>query len=142
MADEVGEQTARPADPAFKERKLHLRKAPHHSAEEQRLADRVCGGSEMADVVVYIVRNGGAAAPSFAMAMKARHHLELLALGPHRVVIMLAVDAKGIEPEGIAGGFGVLACHSRNRTFDVARHQHGLQPQHVYRIFEFLKRLL
>src|SRR5215831_18398157 len=100
MADEIGEETARPPNSTLQERKPHLRKSPSHAAEKERFADCIGRGCKMTDMVIDVVRNRGAAAPSFTMAVKARHYLKRLAPGPHRIVIVFAVDAESVEPEG------------------------------------------
>jgi hypothetical protein len=93
-------------------------------------------------MVIDVVRNRGAAAPSFTMTVKTRNYLKLLTFGPHRIVIVFTVDAESVEPKGIARSFRILARNCRNRPLDIARHQYRFEPQHVNRIFEFLQRLL
>ena len=43
--------------PTFEKGELHLREAPRHAAEEQRLAHGIAGLTEMADMVEDEIRN-------------------------------------------------------------------------------------
>jgi hypothetical protein len=58
MLDQIGEQLAGPADPAFEEPEIDIREAPCDAAEEEALGDRVAGGGEVADMVVGEVARG------------------------------------------------------------------------------------
>jgi hypothetical protein len=48
-------------------------------------------------VVVHVVRDRAPAAPAHARRVRGRSHAELQALRPHRVVVVLAVDAEGVQ---------------------------------------------
>src|ERR1700731_3142054 len=56
MAEQVAIQEAGPAGAAFKERHVEAREAARYTAEEHRLAGRVVGRGEMADMVVDEIR--------------------------------------------------------------------------------------
>src|ERR1700747_1336697 len=107
MFDQIGKQLARPAGAAFEEPKAQIGEAPRDAAEENGLGHRMAGGGEMADMVESEVAWPIAQAQAAAAGMEGRRDLELQALAPDRVVIVVAVEAELIEMRGEAGDFGV-----------------------------------
>src|SRR5204863_583087 len=51
MLDQVGEELAAPAHPAFQEGEVEVGEAPRHAAQEQPLGDGMAGGGEVADMI-------------------------------------------------------------------------------------------
>ena len=100
MLDQIGEQLAAPADPAFEKAEAQIGEAPRHAAEEQGLGDGMAGGGEMADMVEGEVRRRIAQAEAAAAGVEGRRDLQLAAFLPDRVVIVLAVDAELVEGDG------------------------------------------
>ena len=56
MAEQVAVQEAGPTGAAFEKRHVEAGEAARHAAEKHRLAGRVVGGGEMADMVVDEIR--------------------------------------------------------------------------------------
>ena len=96
----------------------------------------------MADMVVDVVGNRDTAAPPLARPMKGWNYLQLLALGPYRVVIVIAVDPIGIQPEGPSHRFGILLRNGGNRALDMAGQHHDPQPAFANGVFQLVDRLL
>src|SRR6266446_4923321 len=94
----------------------------------------------MTDMVVHIIGDRVAAAPSATRRMKRRRNPQLHALSPDRVVIVFAVDAKSVEPDCLAAGLGELARDRLDWPLDVTRHHHGLELELPDRVLEFLDR--
>ena len=63
---------------------------------------------------------------------------QLDTFGPYRVVVVLAVEREEVEPVGIAGRMRHRRRDRGNRTAHVPRHHDDLEPERLYRIFEFL----
>src|SRR5579875_3943988 len=141
MALEVGQQRSRPAHAAFKEQELHIGKAPRDAAQKQRLAYGLVGRRELADMVVNIVGDRNAAAPSFTWTVEGRHDLQLATSGPYRIVVVLAVDTVSIEPESPSRGLRILLRNLRHRSLDVAGQHHHLKPALADSVVQFLDRL-
>src|SRR5438093_3800158 len=80
VPDEIGVEHAAPADAALEEREVQVREASGHAAEEERLADRVARGGEVADVVVAEVRRRIAEEDRARAVVEARRNPELAAL--------------------------------------------------------------
>src|SRR6266581_19262 len=89
---EIRIEHAGPADPALEEGEVQVGEAAGHPAEEERLADGMAGGGEMADVVIAEIGRGVAQEDRPRAVVEARRDLELPALGPHGVVVVVAVD--------------------------------------------------
>ena len=142
VADQLGIERARPRHPAFEEGELDLGKTLRHAAEEQRFANRLGARGEIADVVVDVVADRAARAPSVADRMKRRRDAQLAALRPHRVVVVFAVDAESIHPVGVFRGLGMMLRDIGNRALHVTRHHDGFQAKLADDIFELVDRFL
>src|SRR6266478_4300393 len=90
---------AQPAPP-FEECHVKAREAPRYTTEEHRLAGRVVGGGEMADMVIDEIRRRQPETRAPRAGMKRRRDVEFEALRPHRVVVILAVEADHVLPHG------------------------------------------
>src|SRR5205823_686912 len=73
----------------------------------QRLGDGMAGGGEMADMVEGEVACRVAQAETAAAGMESRGDLELAALLPDQVVVVIAVEAELVIMCGKSGDFGV-----------------------------------
>ena len=142
MLDQIGEQLAAPADPAFEKAEAQLREAPGDAAEEQGLGDRMAGGGEMADMVEGEIRRRVALAIAAAAGVKGRGDLQFAAFLPDRVVIMLAVDAELVEADGKAGERRVNPLGRGQTAGDAAAEHAHLGAQLPGHEFELGQRLL
>src|SRR5205807_4459926 len=142
MLDQIGEQLAAPADAAFEKPKMHVREAPRHAAEEQRLGHGMPGGGEMADVVVGEIARAIAQPQAAAAGVEGRRHLQLAAFLPDRVVIVVAVETELVVMGGEASDFGFDALGSRKRATDAAAEHADLRAELPGNEFELLDRLL
>ena len=100
------QQDRRPADAALEEaRSCSVREAVGDAAHEQRLAQRVHALGERADVVERVVADRRERARRHVAEAAVEHgrEAELLGLGPHRVVVVGAVEAERVEPVRLAG---------------------------------------
>ena len=88
MFDQVGEELAAPADPAFEEAEPQIRETPGDAAEEEALGDRVAGGGEVADMVEREVARVVAQAKAAPAGVEGRRNAELAAFLPDRVVVV------------------------------------------------------
>src|SRR5258708_31351776 len=61
--------------------------------------------------------------------MEGRRDSEFLALRPHRIVIVLAVEAEGVHPVSEARRFGPSLGGIWNRPARVARHHHRFESK-------------
>src|SRR6266567_5965222 len=98
VPDEIRIEHAGPADPALEESEVQVREATGHPAEEERLADGMAGGGEMADVVIAEIGRGVAQEDRPRAVVEARRDLELSALGPHGIIVVVAVDPDHVVP--------------------------------------------
>ena len=100
VADEVGVERHGPGHAALEEGEAQLGEAPGHAAQEQRLGQGVLALGQVADVVVHVVGGRHPAAPPDRARVEGDRHPQLAAAGPHRVVVVGAVEAVGVEPAG------------------------------------------
>ena len=142
MANQIRVQVARPSDAAFQECKLQLRKARRYSAQEQGLAHRLAGSGEMADMVVDEIGRRRPQPEPARPRMKGRRDAQFLALRPHRVVIVLAVESNGIVPTRKACRWWHFARDRLDRTPHQAGHHHHFEPQLSHRVFQLRDRLI
>src|SRR6516225_3948843 len=98
MLDQIAEELAGPADPAFEKGKTQFREAPGDAAEENRLGGRMTGGSEMADMVVGKVGRRQAQALAARGAVEGGCDAQFHTFRPDRVVVVLAVEAEHVVP--------------------------------------------
>ncbi len=131
MADEIRVEHAGPADPALEEGEVQVGESPGDPAEEERLAHGVAGGSEVADVVVAEVRRRVAQQDGPRTVVEAGRDLELPALGPHGIVVVVAVDADHVVPLDELRRIGLLLEEGR----DGAPHE---APDHDHLVPELL----
>ena len=91
---------AGPADAALEEGDVELGEAPGHPAEEQRLAQPVHPLGEEADVVEDVAadRGEGVRRDVADAAVEDGGEAAVAQRGPHRVVVVGAVEAEGVEP--------------------------------------------
>src|SRR2546428_7132689 len=97
VADEVRVEHARPAHAALEEREVQVGEAPRDAAEEESLADGVAGGGAVADVVEAEVRGRVAQQDRAGAVVERRRELQLAALLPHGIVVVVAVDPDDVE---------------------------------------------
>src|SRR5579875_2129753 len=142
MADHVGVETGRPSDSAFEKGASELRKTPGDAAKKHRLTQRLAGRGEMADMVEHVIRDRAAAAPAHAGRMETWRDAELDALGPYRIVVVLAVEREKIEPVSVAGGMRHGRGDRGNRPAHMPRHHNHLKPERLYGILDFFDRFL
>ena len=97
-----------------------------HAAKQQGLADRFGRGREMPNMVVDEIGRGVAQtkAPSAAAGMKGRRITQFEATLPNWIVVMGAVQAKGIEPGKLIGQIRRLGLQRRNAPLYQASHHH------------------
>ena len=88
----------RPSPPRLRGSRSAARESPGHAAEEQRLAQRFVRRGEAADVVVDVAGHERDTRWYWWALWDTRGDAQLDALGPDRVVVVLAVDAIGVEP--------------------------------------------
>ncbi len=116
-------------------------KPPGDPAEEQRLAQGLAARREVADVVVDPVRRRTTEPDVGALTVGADRDPEIDAALPEGVVVVVAVDAVGVEPEGPSLGLGVRALVSRSRPGHIARNHHGPKAQLTHGILQLRDRL-
>ena len=88
----------------------------------------------MANVIVHVAGRGAPAGPAHARRVGREHGLELDDLCPERVVVVLAVDAEGVEPVGVLGHLRVvpgrvLLRDRLDRAAQVARNEGDLEAE-------------
>src|SRR5438105_11762683 len=104
MLEQIGEQLTAPADAAFQKAEAQIGEAPGHAAEEQALSDGMPGRREMADMVEGEVRRVVAQTEAAAAGVKGRRDTKLAAPLPHRVVVVIAVEAELVIEHRMARG--------------------------------------
>ena len=124
VADQIAVQAARPANPALQKRETQPGKAPGYAVHEDGLAHGLAGGGKVADVVIHKVGDRGPQPDTRRGRMKAGRDTEFYTLGPHRVVVVLAIQPQGIVPLGVAAGLGRVFGYRRHRSALEAG-QHG-----------------
>ena len=124
VADQIAVQAARPANPALQKRETQPGKAPGYPVHEDGLAHGFAGGGKVADVVIHKVGDRGPQPDTRRGRMKAGRDTEFYTLGPHRVVVVLAIQPQGIVPLGVAAGLGCAFGYRRDRSALEAG-QHG-----------------
>ena len=82
----------------FEQREPQPRKPCGHSPQEQRLGQRAARCGEVADLVEDEVGDRRAVARADARGVRAEGKAEVDRFGPHRVVVVRAVDAEGVDP--------------------------------------------
>ena len=90
----------------------------------------------MADVVVAEVRRRHAERAPPRTAVERRRDLELLALLPHRVVVVGAVEADHVVPDAEVGSVRPVLGNLGDRPVDHAIEHDGLQPEFSHRMFQ------
>src|SRR4029453_2259413 len=98
VTDEIGVKHAGPADATLQEGEVEIREAAREAPEEESLAHRVARGGEVPDVVVAEVRRRVAQENGARPVVEAGRDLELAALLPHGIVVVVAVDADHVVP--------------------------------------------
>src|SRR2546428_14148679 len=93
-------------------------------SEEERLADRVACGGEVADAVVAEVRRRVAKQHRARAVVEARRDAELAALDPDGIVIVVAVDADHAAPLDELRGGGMPPGEGRDGAAHDASHHH------------------
>ncbi len=91
------EQRARPRHAALEEPDAQLGEPVRDAGEEQRLAQRLVRRGEPVHVVVHVVRDRPGDAVLLQRAVHDGRDAELHALGPQRVVVVVAVEAEHVE---------------------------------------------
>ena len=144
MADQVRVQNTGPADAALHESKLERGESPRDAAEEERLAHRVGALREVADMVGHVVRDGAPASPSHTSLMDRRRHLELDALAPDRIVVVITIQAERVEAvrQSVREQLRVGSVHRADGPSHVAVDHHRLEAEHPHRVLELLDGLL
>ncbi len=102
MTHQVGVQRAGPPRPAFEEPEVESRKAAGDTAEEEGLGEGFLALSDRADVVVGVVGDRSPA-PKGRRGVESGGHPQLHALGPYRVVVIIAVEAEEVGPLSQSG---------------------------------------
>src|SRR5215831_7175779 len=74
--------------------------------------------------------------------MKRRCNAELLALGPKRVVVIIAVDSVYVESVGEPGSLAIFSSHYRNWPLDEAGHHCAFHSELFDGVFELFNRFL
>ena len=141
VAREVREQGPGPADTALEEQEPELGKALAHATEEERLADRGRRGREVPDVVVDGVGDRVVERRPFAGGVEARYDAEVATLRPHRVVVVLAVDAERVGPPRETGDLWRTLDQGFDRPLHVARQHHRLEAAFGDGVVELVDRL-
>ena len=136
MAHEVAQQRCGPRDAALEKAKVEIGEPSRDAAHDQRLGRRVMALAEHADVVVDVARDRAAVGPTHRRGMKTRRDVEFTALGPHRVVVVLAVVAEGVGPQRPRREVGVLLGNRGHRSLHEVRHHDGLEPELPDRVLE------
>ena len=142
VTDEIGVEHAAPRHAALQEAEAQLGEAPGHAAEEDRLADRVAGGGEVADVVVREVRRRQPQPLAAHPGVEGRRDAVLRARLPERIVVVRAVEAERVVPDGEArslGGGAGGACH---RPRHQAAEHRDLEAELARAVLELGDRLL
>ena len=92
-------------------------------------------------MVVHVAADRGAAAPADGAGVERGGDPQLEALRPERVVVVRAVDAVHVEPQGVARQLRVAIRDHAGRPLHVAGEEHRLEAEHVDRVLELLDRL-
>ena len=142
VAHEVGVEHARPPDAAFEEGEVQIGEAARHPAEEEALADGVAGRGEVADVVEAEIRRRVPQENRARTVVERRRQLELAALLPHRIVVVVAVDADDVEPLGVLRGLGLLLSDRRHRPSHQPADHDDLEAELRGRELQLFDRLL
>src|SRR3989441_3710158 len=129
VADEIGVERAGPAHAAFQEGEVQLREAPRDAAEEESLGHGLASGSEVADLAVAEVRRRVAEQDRARAVVEARRDAQLAALLPHRVVVVLAVDADRVVPLDELRRLGMLLLKRGDRAADEAAHHDDAEAE-------------
>src|SRR5262249_13221947 len=95
MLDDIVEEIERPGDAALEEAEAELGKPTGDAAKNQRAAEELVAGREVAEMVEDIVRGRGAIADAARGGMAHRRHLELDALAPEGIVVVRRVHHDG-----------------------------------------------
>ena len=135
VPEQVGVELGRPGDATFQERQAQLGESPRHSSHDQRAADRLLRGGEVAEVVVDVVLRRHPAPPPVADAVERRHHAELDAARPQRVVVVEAVVAERVDPRR-------RRAVGSNRARHRPAHHHRLEPEGADGVVELGHRLV
>ena len=96
--------------------------AVEHAAEEHALGRCLVGAREVPHVVVGEVGGGAPSAPSHGARVEGGHETLLHERAPERVVVVGAVEAQGVDPEGL------LRAVVEATPGEAAEH-HGAQPE-------------
>ena len=128
MLDQIGVELAGPAHPALEEGELQVREAASHPTKEECLAHCLASRGKVANVVVDEVRRRVAQSKPSSAGVEGRRYAELDALGPHGIVVVLAVDAEHVEPDGSARRLRMLPSR-RNRAAHHAGHQDDFEAE-------------
>ena len=122
---------------AFLQRDPELGEAGGDPAEEQRLGQGGARGGEVTDLVEHEVRDRGAVAGADPGGVRGDRQAQLDRLGPHRVVVVDAVDPEGVDPSvrlplddaDVGPGIVRRPRLPGQRPVHVARDQRDLRPE-------------
>ena len=105
VVDEVVEQDRGPAHTALEDGEAHVGEAGGHAAHEERLHQAVHALRERPHVVEAVVGHRGEAAGRHVAETAVERHREAerAGFGPHRVVVVGAVETEGVEPVALLG---------------------------------------
>src|SRR2546422_7258035 len=142
VADEVRVEHARPAHAALEEGEVQVREATRDAAEEDPLAHRVTGRGEVADVVEAEVRGRVAQQDRARAVVERGRELQLAALLPHGIVVVVAVDPDDVEPLGELRGLGLLLGHRGHGPAHEAADHDDLEAELGGRELQLFDRLL
>ncbi len=142
VADDVGVERDAPRRAALEEAERQIGEAAGHAAHEQRLGERVLALGEVTEVVVHVVRDRRAAPPPDGAGVERHADAELLALRPHRVVVVRAVDAVHVDPLRVLRELGITVGDRGDGTLHVAREQHRLEAELAHGVLEVGDRLV
>src|SRR5262249_553198 len=142
VPDEIRVERARPAHAALQEGEVQLREAARDAAEEEAFRRGRAGRGEVTDVVVAEVRRRVPEQDRARAVVEARRDLQFAELGPHRVVVVLAVDADRVVPLDELRRVGMLLHERGNGAANETAHHDDAEAELLAGELQLLDRLL
>ena len=142
VPDDVGVERDAPRHAALEEPNCRSGKRRVTPPMNSDFASACWPSGEVAEVVVHVVRDRRAAPPPDRARVERHADAEVLALRPHRVVVVRAVDAVHVDPLRVLRELGITVGDRGDRALHVAREQHRLEAELAHRVLELGDRLV